>query len=135
MTGSVSNTPRVAERCDVHSHSLTKAKGGLLETNFVIFNHGQHVNHLCIEIHLPDNPYWTWVLRLLRRIEEEAGLRHFSTEHPDAPHESAGVLRPLRAALLRDGMVQALSDTCRVSYPGAICNELRKVSGGCFHPD
>ncbi|PRD25517.1 UNVERIFIED_CONTAM: hypothetical protein NCL1_40688 [Trichonephila clavipes] len=56
-------------------------------------------------------------------------------QHPDAPHESAGVLRPLRAALLRDGMVQALSDTCRVSYPGAICNELRKVSGGCFHPD
>ncbi|GFQ92224.1 methyltranfer_dom domain-containing protein [Trichonephila clavata] len=40
-----------------------------------------HVNHLCIEIHLPDNPYWTWVLRLLRRIEEEAGLRHFSTRN------------------------------------------------------
>ncbi|GFT80973.1 methyltranfer_dom domain-containing protein [Nephila pilipes] len=40
-----------------------------------------HVNHLCMEIHLPDNPYWTWVLRLLRRIEEEAGLRHFSTRN------------------------------------------------------
>ncbi|CAL1274827.1 unnamed protein product [Larinioides sclopetarius] len=40
-----------------------------------------HVNHLCMEIHLPDNPYWTRVLRLLRRIEEEAGLRHFSTRN------------------------------------------------------
>ncbi|XP_015918887.1 probable methyltransferase-like protein 24 [Parasteatoda tepidariorum] len=40
-----------------------------------------HVNHLCMEIHLPDNPYWTRVLKLLKRIEEEAGLRHFSTRN------------------------------------------------------
>ncbi|KFM63164.1 hypothetical protein X975_06209, partial [Stegodyphus mimosarum] len=40
-----------------------------------------HVNHLCIELHLPDNPYWTRVLQLLKRIEEEAGLRHFSTRN------------------------------------------------------